>query len=49
MSILAGLHDQKIAPPLCYTLNFGDAGDDDAVEGKGGQIKSTTQELDCEF
>lgn len=25
------------APPLCYTLNFGDAGDDTVVEGKGGK------------
>ena len=25
------------APPLCYTLNFGDAGDDAVVEGKRGQ------------
>lgn len=27
------------APPLCYTLNFGDAGDDEVVEGKRGQKK----------
>lgn len=53
MSILTGPRDQKlgkITPPFCYTLNFGDAGDDKVVEGKGGKKKkSTTQELDCEF
>lgn len=51
MSILTGPHDQnlgKIGPPFCYTLNFGDAGDDKVEEGKRGQ-KWTTQELDCEF
>ena len=39
------------APPLCYTLNFGDAGDDAVVEGKRGQKnkQKKTWELDCEF
>lgn len=40
------------APPLCYTLNFGDAGDDEVVEGKRGQKKqkkNKTWGLDCEF
>lgn len=45
MSTLTGPHDQKIGfkkrPPLCYTLNFGDAGDDEEVEGKVGKINNT--------
>lgn len=38
MSILTGPQDQnlgKIGPPFCYTLNFGDAGDDKVVREKG--------------
>lgn len=31
----------KKGPPLCYTLNFGDAGDDEEVEGKVGKINNT--------
>ena len=38
------------APFVCYTLNFGDAGDDNVGGGEmGANLFNTTQELDCEF